>query len=358
MNSSRNRLFRNPNRQPKQPTTVAVYSKYRAGHRGSYIDFVCRLLDATQSSLRSLYHHKGPVLFLLIEDSFFHYISACLWRSIFGKRTLGLLMLPKQALDGTSLRHRVKRLILQLLKRLPNVKTITILPHDLDPRLSSISDDWIYDFQFWDLGPSEYANYTRRRSLTHEHALVDRIRESAGKRCVVSAVGSQVASKGFHLFVRAFCSNADIRASFLFAFGGNVIESAKQDAGDFERVGGIAIDRFLSDDELLSLYAASDVIWCHYSPLRDQSSGVFGRAIQLGLPVLVRTGSLIHRLCLSESIPHIARGSDYPLILEEADVPTVDAEITKDRVDKFRQITIERLRGALDEQFIIATPPN
>ncbi len=199
MNSSRNRLFRNPNRQPKQPTTVAVYSKYRAGHRGSYIDFVCRLLDATQSSLRSLYHHKGPVLFLLIEDSFFHYISACLWRSIFGKRTLGLLMLPKQALDGTSLRHRVKRLILQLLKRLPNVKTITILPHDLDPRLSSISDDWIYDFQFWDLGPSEYANYTRRRSLTHEHALVDRIRESAGKRCVVSAVGSQVASKGFHL---------------------------------------------------------------------------------------------------------------------------------------------------------------
>ncbi len=85
---------------------------------------------------------------------------------------------------------------------------------------------------------------------------------------------------------------------------------------------------------------------------------MFGRAIQLGLPVLVRTGSLIHRLCLSESIPHIARGSDYPLILEEADVPTVDAEITKDRVDKFRQITIERLRGALDEQFIIATPPN
>lgn len=60
-----------------------------------------------------------------------------------------------------------------------------------------------------------------------------------------------------------------------------------------EALGGVVFDRMVSDEELLSLYGASDLVWSCYSPHYNQSSGIFGRAFQLGKPSLVRESSYL-----------------------------------------------------------------
>ncbi len=53
------------------------------------------------------------------------------------------------------------------------------------------------------------------------------------------------------------------------------------------------LDRFLSDDELLSLFKLADMAWCCYPVQRDMSSGIFGRCWQIGVIPVVRQGSLL-----------------------------------------------------------------
>ena len=43
----------------------------------------------------------------------------------------------------------------------------------------------------------------------------------------------------------------------------------------------------------VSLMRQADLLWCCYNPIYDQSSGIFGRAIQIGRPTIVRKGSCL-----------------------------------------------------------------
>jgi N-acetyl-beta-hexosaminidase len=59
----------------------------------------------------------------------------------------------------------------------------------------------------------------------------------------------------------------------------------------------IVEDRRISDEELISLYGVADYVWCRYSQSSSSmSSGVFGRAVQLGKTAVVSTGSYLDRL--------------------------------------------------------------
>ena len=69
--------------------------------------------------------------------------------------------------------------------------------------------------------------------------------------------------------------------------------------------GAIVVDRFLTDVEIESLYGVSRAIWGCYSPERDQASGIFGRAMQLGVPTIVREGSVVHRFAEHYGMPVI-----------------------------------------------------
>jgi len=68
-------------------------------------------------------------------------------------------------------------------------------------------------------------------------------------------------------------------------------------------VEAVVIDRNLTDEEFESLFGVADVIWACYAPSYDQASGVFGRAIQFGVPPIVREGSLIAAFARCEDVP-------------------------------------------------------
>lgn len=271
------------------------------GHRGPYIAMLSTLFDLERKRLSaaSLFSRR-PVLVPLVEDSLAVYAITCFLRSILGKRTVGFLFRPKPALDSSSLRLRTKYLVLRILRLLPRVQTLTIVPFSVESRLSEIADGWIHDPQLWDLDAQAAPAHSAQSELAMEVGSV------AGGRHVCMALGRQDKSKGYDWFTDLHRGCPGLRESVLFAFGGKVSSELCNQAKEFRDGGGFACDRFVTEEELSALYACSSLIWCAYSPEYDQASGIFGRAVQLGIPVVVRSGSLIERMCKVERISHIS----------------------------------------------------
>lgn len=320
---------------------LLIHTVSEEGHRGSYLSLLSQLLNGARArNLGQMLFTAKPLLLLSIEASAFSlYCLIAPVRALLGRRTVGLLMRPRPVVMGKSIRLRIKRLLLKLLRRLPRIQTFTILSFSIEPRFADVADGWIHDPQIWDLTPEERAN--------SPGALFADIRNAANGRRICCAVGRQDQNKGFDWFADLYARNAALRDSILFAFGGKVFGMAETYLPAFAQAGGFACNRFVTDAELLDLYAAADLIWCAYDPDYDQASGIVGRAAQLGIPVVVRRDSLAHRLCQVEGLAHIAieASTDWQHL---TDLPArEDQRQAVARTQRLREESLNRLREAL-----------
>lgn len=276
---------------PKAPlmTSVVLVSHQLAGHRAAYVRQFTDLFRGWSWDVTLVRHwsrvlfDRRPVLFLMIEESLVGYAAAALWRALLGRRTAGLLF---RAPDEGSLRGRVKRAILSLLTRSAAISTISIVPFDANPSLARSCDGWIYDPQLWDIETAEPPGTP----------LADQVANESGGRKVLLALGLQNTIKGFDLLCRTWLGSEAVRGDWSFVAAGAVDDSLKGLAAEFSGAGGQVIDRFLTDEELNSLYGVADLVWCVYHPSYDQASGVFGRAFQFDVATLVRSDAAISRL--------------------------------------------------------------
>jgi len=269
------------------------YSMSESGHRLEYIKFSELELGGTRVLGWDLLKTKRPLLFLMVEESFFLYVFVALIRVLFRRRTVGLIFRGRECVQRSSLRLKVKYCIMRILKRINNIRSISIVPFFVCPKIENICDDWIYDFQFWDKSFLE--------SLTHKEEVdktVELIKNKACGRKIICAIGKQDKDKGFDEFVRLYLSSEEIREEFLFVSGGKVGGIDEVLIKDFESSGGLLINRRISDSELVALYQGAEIVWVCYSPEYDQSSGVLGRALQYQKLVIVRQGSIAENLAL------------------------------------------------------------
>jgi len=328
-----------------------IYSESEAGHRGSYIKFISTIARIKRLERKDLFGASKPVFFLMIEESFALFVFVALIRSALGRRTAGLLFRPLPVISGSNIRLRFKYQILKLLKLFPKIQVLTILPFSVEPRFSEIADGWIYDFQLWDLSVNErkiVSNQCETAAARKWLFLNSNLNDD--KKPLICAIGSQNRQKGFDVFAGTLVNNASIQQNFYFAFGGKVSDLYNFELNGFESVGGIAINRRVSDAELLDLYSSADIIWCYYSFDYDQASGVFGRAVQLGIPAIVREDSLIHKFCIKEDIDHIALGRNIEEVLLSTNINRNEhkgEELSK----RFALISIKSLERALDVTF-------
>lgn len=262
------------------------------GHRGQYNAMLAALFTLRPAPFGpGVLRARQPVLVPQIEHAPALFLLTCLVRSLTGRRSVGLLLRPLPALEGKTLRLRLKRAMLRLLRRLPQSQVLTIIPFDVEPRFGTIASGWIHDLQNWDfaLGSTVDPGESARVAQT--------LRAAAGDRRLVCALGGQSREKGFDRFAALWSRSGAVRDRYLFAFGGKVAPDLGEAAEQFAAAGGLAMNRFVSDPELFGHYAAADLVWCAYDPSYDQASGVLGRAMQAGVPVVVRAGSIVERLC-------------------------------------------------------------
>lgn len=315
------------------------------GHRGQYNAMLARLFHLRRERFSfSLLLARAPVLCPQIEAAPARFALTAMLRAMLGRRTVGLLLRPLPALEGRSLRLRIKRLVLHTLRRAPGVQVLTIVPFSIHSGLASIAHGWIHDLQGWDM-QLEVASGVMPR----HHALTETIRKAARGRAVCCAIGRQNRDKGFDRFAALHAADRDLRETMLFAFGGEVSPELGSVASAFAQQGGFALDRLVSDDELFALYAAADLVWCFYSPEYDQASGVLGRAMQLGIPVVTRARSVVAAICEAEGHPFLALDDDrwQPL----AHPPRrVDPDLACKRAREHGIASLERLAAALGVQ--------
>lgn len=325
------------------PPKVLLEIDSLGGHRASYLELFGQLVDGVRTtSLWRMLLARQPLLFLTLEGSFGKYSFLAPMRALLGRRTVGLLLRPGPALRGTSFRLRTKRFLLKMLRRIPYVQTLTILPFSVEPRFSEIANGWIYDPQLWDLDDD-----TRTRVQTGGTELAASIRMAATKRRICVAIGTQHMKKGYDRFVQLYSASQGLRRRMLFASGGKVSEELSLFAKKFEDLGGYSLNRFITHEELLDFYAAADIVWCAYNPGYDQASGIFGRAVQLGLPVIVRRDSYLHRLSNTSGIEHIAIGDDDDVNEVGAELERVCNERSGLHVEQMRQRSVARIQQAL-----------
>lgn len=271
------------------------------GHRGQYNAMLARLFHIRRAGFTpAMLLARAPVLCPQIEAAPLRFAITSLVRGLLGRRTAGFLLRPLPALQGQSLRLRLKRAMLRLLRRTPGVQVLTIVPFAIEPGLAGIAHGWIHDLQNWDLQlEGDPLAVPAAQALTRD------IRARANGRPVCCAIGRQGREKGFDRFAALYTANPALRDGMLFAFGGKVSPQLAEAAQVFAERGGFALDRFVSDGELAGLYAAADLVWCAYAHDYDQASGILGRALQLGIPVVARPGSVIAAICANEAHPWV-----------------------------------------------------
>lgn len=264
------------------------------GHRQSYLSILSGYLTAHGLTFTPPHKSAAASFFPMIEDNVPRFVVAAIICSIRKKPCVGLLFRPSECLRTDSLKYRFKGLLFRLLKKLPSVSVLTILPFSVEQAFAEVATGWIYDPQLWDLPDQDPGPI--------DTELKDRIARAAQGRKLVIALGVQNRIKGFEFFARLWCEKASLRERYLFVAAGKVAIESADLAVKLTECGGIIVNRFISDEELLSLYEIGDVIWACYAPDYNQASGIFGRSFQLAKNTIVRRGS--HLVPLAAELGH------------------------------------------------------
>ena len=277
-----------------------VYCCKLSGHRQSYLSHLGSVLEAEELSgplnpeVRNQLVSTDQLLFTTLDDDVFAFVQVAIVRSFRGKATVALFLRP-QSCFGYSLRSLVKGTMFRLLKRLPGLSIVTITPFALEPDYSHVAHASVYDPQYWDI-PETVLGKPPTTDLSEE------ISAKAAGRPVVSMLGSLLRSKGTELLARMLEAEPTLADEVFWLCAGTVVEAERAMVSRLETAGAVLIDRFLSDEEIESIYGLSTAAWACYSPEYDQASGIFGRALQFGVVPVVRKGALTERFARKHGI--------------------------------------------------------
>ncbi|RWL22676.1 MAG: glycosyltransferase family 1 protein [Mesorhizobium sp.] len=345
------------------PTHGFVTVGSAGGHRESYVDTLSGITGLTRlieprgiSTLRTLVA-AGSVLFATLEDDNAFFFAVAILRAVLGRRTVAIFMNPRRCFTP-GFNSVVRRHAFRFLKRLRSVTLLSILPFYLDRRFASVADDWIYDPQFWDLvSRIENAGWP-------DSALAQEVKRQANGRPILVFLGGPSVMKGFPFLAKILQAKPAITDRLMIVIAGKVPADQKRFAELVSEAGGLVIDRYLTDDEVLSAKLCATCLWACYDPSYDSSSGLFGRAMQLGKQAIVRRGSYVDSIASHLNYPvhrctfgDIDEGMAILMGIGEADAQPQPGGIAATCRDQ----SVARLRAALenrDSAFAEATGGN
>lgn len=270
-----------------------VHVSAPGGHRQFYQGLFAGLFD-----LEPVTGRIGPrlwldlvrarqLLFATIDDDYAGFIAVALTRSLIGRRTVGLFLRPSQCFEKGRPIYRLKRWAFRCLRHLPRLSLFTILPFRFDRRFAQVAHGWVHDPQMWDM-------HDRATSIEASQLSRD-VLAAAGGRAILCFLGSVRKSKGFEFLADILSDHPDLAKDVFVVVAGGVDPASGGDCARLISAGGMVVDRFVSDEELLSLYKICDFSWCCYAPDYDQASGIFGRSVQLGARPIIREGSYLEK---------------------------------------------------------------
>jgi hypothetical protein len=342
---------------PREKIAITYVSKDGDGHHAEYD----RLLEAALAPLEIHLHRvpgahfstnaKAPLFYSFLDTRPTETIAAltrAVARSVMGRATIGLFFRPGDCFTHGSIKATVRRLLFRFVSRLPHVHILSILPPDVVPRLREVATDWIYDPQLWDLA------YVSEASADPSPQIVDELAEASRGRRLLIALGTQSKTKGFDYLVDVWCASPQLREEYLFVAAGKLAASSAAQAKRFADLGGMLVNQRIANSDLFYLYSKADIIWSCYAEDYDQSSGIHGRAVQLGIPVVVRRDSCVDRLGKLLGYPSLGLPGDAPGTAADQILRwqpgIVDVARRNETADKMRLRSLSVLVDALSDK--------
>lgn len=272
-----------------------IYTTRLGGHRSLYAnallefeEFKLIVSKPNIKLLMTLSLKPKNLIFLTIDDSFYYYIICSIVRMLQKKKTIGIMLEPLGFLKNKSFKNKLKIIILNIFKKLGFTVIINIYSglHLVDCENFYSGD--IYDPAFWDLdvGKTKLLN-----SNDNSNVNLNDIFEIG--YIYILFLGSISKRKRFDLFAECCKQNTNKKIKFIAA--GDSSESFdKSIIIDYKKNGGILIDRYITDSEVILLQSKSNIYWAFYAKDFDQSSGIAGRAYQYDKKLITRNESLIN----------------------------------------------------------------
>ena len=299
-----------PNYQNNRPS---LYFRALSGHRANYVRILgCYFDHILEDRNLSVFNRldrlirPSRLVFGMIDDDYFHFFFISFIRLILMKETSGFFVRPQTCFRPNFL-SIAKLVLFFLFSKLPKINIYSLLPHYCFPKMKFVCSDYIYDPELWHL------------SENHEVCSVAEIPSIAGlvvqKSPTILVCGLIATHKGIKDLYDI------LTAGNLIAGGWRVIVAGKSPDDSeslevrrqLESIGCISVNRYITDTELDHLYGISDYIWCSYDLVYDQSSGIFGTAIQRSKVPIVRSGTMIAKFAKHLSIDTINMVIDAPI---------------------------------------------
>lgn len=265
-----------------------ILESTHSGHRPSYATYFSGVLN--DRDVAFIYEIGKIVAFwrgirarrLLLSTADDYLIFASflsLLRVLILRRTVLVTIRAEHALDRKGVKALVRRGLYRLLRDLPLVKSLSIMPHNVEPRLAGLTNDCIHDPAFFEL--IEVGTGTRNPhgpALNPGHLPGD-----------VAFLGVLSEARNIRTFLDLFGSHAEITARALGRRAADLPEQVLANRGHVT-----VIEGHLNAADFLRVFLNVQSVWCGFRPEYDNFSGVFCNAARLGTPVWVTKGS---RLC-------------------------------------------------------------
>lgn len=278
----------------------SYYSRYEQGHRNDFMLFMNREFGAKRVSLKEALFTNEILLFAMYEERPLLFLFVAAMRRIQGKATSALLFRVDFVSKKGDFNGMLKKLALFLNKQLGCLKVYSIVSDDVLPSLRTYVHGSFYDFQFWDL---QALGYGLKSDCSISYGGAENTRVAIG------FLGKQDESKGVNYispFLNSFGvdrPNLVVRGKFC-SDAQDILEHLKLEYNCD------VINEFVDNDELFRGYSSSDLIWCCYDPFYDQSSGILGRALQLGRVPIVRANSIAEAICRKLKVSYYSFDTD------------------------------------------------
>jgi hypothetical protein len=317
------------------------YEKSKKGHRREYADFFSRILKCEVIFGEGLKKYtslmRAPyLLFSSCDDHLVFFVFLATVRSCTGKKTLTIATRPESVFKANTPKLILKRSLYSWIRKLPRVKALSILPFYCEERLKELVDDWIYDPQFWDLKVMGH--------VPDSKSVPEISRFSSRTKNNVVLPGKLSRRKGAEFMIDIYLNFPEVREKYNFILAGKNQDVPGKKIDLFIENGGYFLGRYPTEKELLSFYDIAQMIWCCYPGYFNHSSGIFGRALQLGKSVIVRKGAYLDRVKIPETMKCVVEYGDVESTADKIirfNILDGETRVELSSSDKFKRIIQE-----------------
>jgi len=275
-----------------------VYDVVDSGHRRNYVEVIARVLGARPligplSRFRKALLDANYLILPTFESAPLSFLLLMILRSLLGKKTAVISIRAHVEHNGRPVWNFARRTCYLLLSKFSSVLLLTIT-RPANAKLAARFKE-IEDLEFWDLDPEIISAPPRSQ-------LADGVAAARGTRKVLLVVGFLDGTKGLGFLHDILSSKHTVLRDYFVVCAGHHTKTTDPKISNLASLADLCVNRYLSQDEILSLYPFADLVWCCYDPNYDVSSGIFGRALQFGRPTIVRAGSILERFQVDRGV--------------------------------------------------------